>query len=243
MSGKKKSNEKVFNSEDELKNKAKSGDAEAKELCALLTELNIIDSDGRGIGQREDLSKAKNMYKDLADSGSPTAQLSYARLMMEEEEFIEAEEYFQMAEKQGYFRYKKMSKVFKQTQNTIDNTSGRKILVVDDNQTERDLLVGLIEKRNFDVFGVKHGGEALAFLRENKGVRLILLDINMPTMNGIDFLKKARSLDSYKNIPVIIVSSSTEKEHVIEAKKLGIGGWLLKPVEIPKLDKVLAFFK
>ncbi|MDB2447055.1 response regulator [bacterium] len=237
--------ERVFKSDDDLQAQAESGDIRAQELCGLLHDLNLIDSDGSGFCKREDKSKAKEMYKSAADQGSSTAQLAYAKLLMDDKDpdFTAAESYFKMAEDNGYIRFQRAAKKVKYVQSKIDQIAGKKVLVVDDNQTEREMLCGLINKRGFEAVPAKHGGDALSVLRNDRGISLILLDVNMPIMNGIEFLKKVRAMEFYKNVAVIVSSSSTDKEHIIEAKKLGVGGWLVKPVEIKKLDKILDYFK
>ena len=80
---------------------------------------------------------------------------------------------------------------------------------------------------------VGNGEEALEFLRkpENETPGIILLDLNMPKMNGIEFLKVAKNDNSLKRIPVIVLTTSQEEQDKIESFNLGVAGYMIKPVD------------
>ena len=80
---------------------------------------------------------------------------------------------------------------------------------------------------------VGNGEEALAFLRNpnNEHPGIILLDLNMPKMNGIEFLKVIKNDDSLKRIPVIVLTTSQEEQDKIESFDLGVAGYMIKPVD------------
>jgi two-component system chemotaxis response regulator CheY len=86
-----------------------------------------------------------------------------------------------------------------------------------------------------------NGNEALRQLEAQK-VDLVLLDWNMPELSGLDFLKKVRTMDAYKELPIIMVTSEAAKYNVIEALKNGATDYIIKPVNekifAEKLSKI-----
>lgn len=82
---------------------------------------------------------------------------------------------------------------------------------------------------------VENGEEALNFLRNPANPRpcLILLDLNMPIMGGIEFLQIAKKDESLKGIPVVVLTTSEEQEDKVESFQLGVAGYMRKPVDYP----------
>ncbi len=80
---------------------------------------------------------------------------------------------------------------------------------------------------------VENGEEALAYLRSsgNEIPGIILLDLNMPKMNGIEFLKIVKNDNALKKIPVIVLTTSQEEHDKIESFNLGVAGFMIKPVD------------
>jgi CheY-like chemotaxis protein len=81
-----------------------------------------------------------------------------------------------------------------------------------------------------------NGEEALAYLRDPKNEEpcVILLDLNMPRMNGTEFLKIAKNDGSLKTIPVIVLTTSNEERDVVESFRLSVAGYIIKPVDYKK---------
>lgn len=88
-----------------------------------------------------------------------------------------------------------------------------------------------IENQNSLVV-TENGEEALEYLMDARNEKpfIILLDLNMPRMNGIEFLRVAKQTDAIKSIPVIVLTTSREQQDVIESYNLGVGGYMIKPV-------------
>lgn len=80
---------------------------------------------------------------------------------------------------------------------------------------------------------VENGEEAIAHLRDPKKDRpcIILLDLNMPVMNGIEFLQAVKADDDLKRIPVVVLTTSEEQEDKVESFSLGVAGYMRKPVD------------
>jgi CheY-like chemotaxis protein len=80
---------------------------------------------------------------------------------------------------------------------------------------------------------VRNGEEALAYLFDSDKTIpcVILLDLNMPRMNGIDFLKERNLNDNIKSIPVVVLTSSREEQDMVQSFRLGVAGYMVKPVD------------
>lgn len=86
-----------------------------------------------------------------------------------------------------------------------------------------------------------NGEEALAYLKDPKNPRpcVILLDLNMPRMNGIEFLRVAKADQHLKTIPVIVLTTSQEEQDVVESFKLHVAGYIVKPVDYKKFVEAI----
>lgn len=105
-----------------------------------------------------------------------------------------------------------------------------KILLVDDSATMRKIEKKQIEELGVsDILEASNGEEAFTILTQNPSIDMIVLDWNMPQMNGIDFLKKVRAMPQYKNLPIIMCTSESEKRRVVEAMKEGVTNYIIKP--------------
>lgn len=113
-----------------------------------------------------------------------------------------------------------------------------KILVVDDHQLVRQGLIGLIENVNgFKVVGqVENGIEAINFLSKYE-VDIVLLDINMPLLDGIETLKKIRSRGM--KIKIIIITGFANKKNIIQAIKYGANGFMTKNSDFKNIEEII----
>ena len=104
-------------------------------------------------------------------------------------------------------------------------------MMVDDSKIMRNTLKGIFNQIGIVSMFVEAGDgkEALRLLDEYS-VDLILLDWNMPQLNGLEFLKQVRAKDKYKNLPIIMVTSEAERFNIIEALKYGATDYISKPV-------------
>jgi two-component system chemotaxis response regulator CheY len=105
------------------------------------------------------------------------------------------------------------------------------LLIVDDSLAIRKILQRTLRQAGFSLGNVYEAGdgvEALEVLRTHK-VGLILTDVNMPNMDGLQFLGQVKSNDEWKEIPVFVISTEGGQSKVIEAVRLGAAGYLRKP--------------
>lgn len=105
----------------------------------------------------------------------------------------------------------------------------KKILVVDDSALIHQMYRLVMGRYKCEIVDAMNGQEALDLLTSHENVQLILLDVNMPVMNGVQFLEKAATSGITKKIPVIIISTEGKEEDTIRGLKLGAKGYLKKP--------------
>ena len=117
-----------------------------------------------------------------------------------------------------------------------------KILLADDSNTMRRIQKNTLKTIGYeDVVEAADGREAVNALKSNPDVNLVLLDWNMPNMTGIEALKAIKADDSTKDIPVIMVTSESEKTKIIEAIQAGAANYVVKPFQADTLkEKITA---
>jgi CheY-like chemotaxis protein len=117
------------------------------------------------------------------------------------------------------------------------------ILLVEDDEidqmTVQRALKDIHVTNRLDITG--NGEEAIAFLQDSKNQRpgIILLDLNMPRMNGIEFLSVIKKDAELKKIPVIVLTTSIEEEDKVKSFDLGVAGYMNKPVDYMQFVEVI----
>lgn len=119
------------------------------------------------------------------------------------------------------------------------------ILLVEDNLDDAELTIRSLKKHNLanHLLHLEDGEEALHFLfnsHVSKTPKLILLDLKMPKIDGIEVLRKIKSDPSKKMIPVVVLTSSKEERDVVESYKLGVNAYIVKPVDFDKFADAVA---
>ncbi len=122
------------------------------------------------------------------------------------------------------------------------------ILLVEDNPTDVELTLRALKKNNLTnkVHVVTDGAEALDYLfatgtykeREiDKKPKVVLLDLKLPKVDGLEVLKKIKSDERTRDIPVVVLTSSKEEQDRIESYKLGVNSYIVKPVNFEQFTK------
>ncbi|MCI0700540.1 MAG: SpoIIE family protein phosphatase [Planctomycetia bacterium] len=107
-----------------------------------------------------------------------------------------------------------------------------KLLIVDDEELNREGLARRLQKHDYSVTVAKSGREAIELLGKSS-FDLVLLDIMMPGMNGLEVLKFLRRVDSLLALPIIMVTAKSESEDIVEALELGANDYVTKPLDFP----------
>ena len=117
------------------------------------------------------------------------------------------------------------------------------VLAVDDDMINLKLLKSMLMKNPDvkEVIEAKNGADAIGHIKARSDINLILLDIIMPVMNGIEMLKVVRSDENIKQVPIIVLTTDETKRS--EALELGANGFLMKPIRnndlVTKIDSVI----
>jgi len=119
------------------------------------------------------------------------------------------------------------------------------VILAEDSPPNRKILTHLLEKMGFRVLPCENGQEAFESLTSGKlpRVDLIISDIMMPTMDGLELLRQVRSYQNFKTLPVVLITAVSERDYIQKARALNVNGYILKPVTFGKvLDKMKALF-
>jgi two-component system chemotaxis response regulator CheY len=103
------------------------------------------------------------------------------------------------------------------------------IFLVDDSATILLSVSGILTKAGFSVEKAASAEEALKKFASGVKVDLLITDLNMPGMNGIDLIKQVRGLPAYKFLPILFLTTESQQSRKLEAKAAGASGWIVKP--------------
>jgi two-component system chemotaxis response regulator CheY len=104
-------------------------------------------------------------------------------------------------------------------------------LIIDDSSVMRKIVERSLRQAGIElskVFEAGNGAEALGVLKENQ-VDLILCDINMPVMDGLEFIKQLPGVPNAKDVPVVMITTEGSESHVVQALSCGARGYIRKP--------------
>jgi CheY-like chemotaxis protein len=124
------------------------------------------------------------------------------------------------------------------------------ILLVEDNPTDAELTMRALRKKNLanNLVWVKDGEEALDFIycrgrykdRVNGTPKLILLDLKLPKVDGIEVLRNLKADAGTRTVPVVMLTSSQEERDIVESYQLGVNSYIVKPVDFDKFLEMVS---
>ena len=114
----------------------------------------------------------------------------------------------------------------------------KKILAVDDSATIRKSITFILGQEGMDITEAVDGVDALAKAKAEK-YSLVITDINMPNMDGIELIRQLRQTEGYKFTPIIALTTENQDSKMQEGKKAGATGWIVKPFTSDKLIAVV----
>ena len=109
-----------------------------------------------------------------------------------------------------------------------------RILVAEDSDSMRQLICTTLKEEGYKVTEALDGKEAIEQMEDNE-IDLVVSDLQMPNLDGIGLLKYLRGHESFKSVPVVMLTTESQYSKVVEAKKAGINGWIIKPFAPVKL--------
>ncbi len=107
----------------------------------------------------------------------------------------------------------------------------KKVLIIDDSKTARREIVRLVHNQGLIACEAENGRVALEVLKKRTDIGLIFCDINMPEMNGIEFLQALRADPNFQETPVVMLTSEAAEDVLEQAKQFQVKGWILKPAQ------------
>lgn len=117
---------------------------------------------------------------------------------------------------------------------------GKNILVVDDSESIRELIANTLEEAGYSVFRGVNGRDGVDKLQQmEQDMDLIVTDLFMPEMDGIDLIRNVRKMEDYKYTPILMLTTESHIDKKIEGKKAGVTGWLVKPFDEERLLKIV----
>jgi len=124
------------------------------------------------------------------------------------------------------------------------------ILLVEDSAHDAEMTMRVLKRRGIvnEIAWVKDGVEAVEYLfcegeyadRDNGMPKLVLLDMKMPRMDGLQVLKQLKSSEKTKHIPVVMLTSSQEESDLMNSYSLGVNSYIVKPVDFEQFDETIA---
>ncbi len=104
-----------------------------------------------------------------------------------------------------------------------------KVMNVDDSATMRKIVIMALRDIGFEVIEAENGKDGLAKL--NPEIKLFIVDINMPEMNGLEFIGEIKKMPAYAKVPIIILTTEKEEELKQKGLALGANAWFIKPFD------------
>ena len=104
-----------------------------------------------------------------------------------------------------------------------------RVLVVNDSVTMRRIIINSLKTAGFD--DIVEAGNGVEGLSNMEGIELVLTDWNMPEMDGITFVKELRGNTLYTDVPIVMITTEGAKTEVIEALKMGVNNYVVKPFD------------
>jgi two-component system chemotaxis response regulator CheY len=228
---------------EELEKRAKSGDAEVARSLALFFELG-------GNGQ-PDIASARKHWELAAGKGDGFAMTCLAEIIERGSDGSTpapalANQMRARAGEAGSLSLEDRMKLLNeqadsQSRQILDRLAN-KVLVVEDSDIMRKLICATLRKEGFAVIEAVDGADGIKKLRELINVKLIISDINMPRMNGLEMITQIRKVSEYKELPIVVLSTETNIEIIKQAKANGIAGWLVKPPKDGSLEALARRF-
>lgn len=111
----------------------------------------------------------------------------------------------------------------------------KKILVIDDSAAIRQSISFILQQEGYETIEAQDGQEGLSVLAGGGPLDLIITDVNMPNLDGISFIRKAREIPAFKFTPILVLTTESQGTKMNEGKEAGATGWIVKPFNAEKL--------
>lgn len=113
------------------------------------------------------------------------------------------------------------------------------IMSVDDSTSIRQMVGFILKDAGYEVVEAVDGQDAVSHLLNNSVIDMIITDLNMPNMDGIELIKQARAMPKYKYIPIVMLTTESQDNKKQAGKAAGATGWIVKPFQPEQLLAVI----
>jgi len=113
--------------------------------------------------------------------------------------------------------------------------AGKRILVVDDSATVREQVSRALSGAGFEIVEAHDGRAGADLIASDSTLALVIADVNMPVMNGIEMLEEVRRSPGTATLPVLMLTTEGQPALMRRAKAAGAAGWIVKPFQVPQL--------
>jgi two-component system chemotaxis response regulator CheY len=110
-----------------------------------------------------------------------------------------------------------------------------RVLVVDDSVTVRQQVGSSLKQAGFDIVEAEDGADGLQKLNSDATIKMVICDVNMPRMNGLEMLEAIQREGKRTSVPVVMLTTEGQTQLIERAKKAGAKGWIVKPFKAPLL--------
>ena len=114
------------------------------------------------------------------------------------------------------------------------------VLIIDDSKMARRVVADILSSMGVDCLHASNGQEGLDIVASRDDIDLVLSDVHMPVIDGLEFLENVKLLNQSKPVPVVMLTNESDPIYQMEAKKLGAKGWIPKPADAAAIQKVYA---
>lgn len=204
----------------ELLAKADHGDHEAALAAGLLFEL--------GLEVKYQPTLAKKYYQMAAEAGNLQAQASLIQIL---EQGLEGLPPDPQSARQFQLAFQRKKTQAPQLEPIETNSLASRILVLDQNQDDQNRLSRALQNAGYQVIESASGLTGWEQLKLHPDIKAIFTEVTLDDQSGLQFLEKIRKTKAFETLPVIFVTSVKQPEIIAKAKKFGIHGWMLKPID------------
>lgn len=123
-------------------------------------------------------------------------------------------------------------------QDSITNLKKLKFLFVEDEKDLLDIIAETLEKLEINFLTASNGEEGLSILKDNGDIDIVITDISMPIMNGIEMIKEINK--THPDMNIVVMTAHTESKYINEVNELGVKDYLLKPFDFIKFIELIS---
>jgi len=115
---------------------------------------------------------------------------------------------------------------------------GNRVLIVDDSSTVRQQVSVALLEAGFDVLEAADGVQGAEAIENHDDLALVICDVNMPHMNGVEMVRRIKSSPRHETLPIVMLTTEGQPRLIREAKEAGAAGWIVKPFVPERLTAV-----